>query len=148
MYVDGTLDPGEVRELERHLDACTECRRTVAQYKLLAWDLRHLPADPVPREVHELGDRLMAAWVRHVTVKAAGGAETVPRQGTLTHPTRSGRPVWASLRPALAGAASGLAQVPGVPVLGRGIRGLGRALPRVGVALALRLVRRGGAGHR
>jgi hypothetical protein len=50
-YVDGTLDPGTARRLERHIATCRECRAVLGDFRALAGAARELdgpePGDAV-----------------------------------------------------------------------------------------------------
>ena len=142
MYVDGVLPPAAAAGVGAHLAGCPDCRRAATAYKLTFWELEHLPDPEVSPALAEVSDRLMGAWVAHVAglpaayPAASGGRETESQPAGR-------RTAWSALAPAVAGVRLGLGRVPGVPAVGRGVRELGRALPRAGMALAARLLRRG-----
>lgn len=147
LYVEGVLSPSAAAEVDAHLARCAGCRRVVVAYKLTFWELEHLPEPGVPAGLAEVSDRLMGAWVAHVAGLSAGYPAAPGRPETGSRPAER-RTAWSPLRPALAGVRLGLGQVPGVSAVERGVRELGRRLPRAGLALAARFLRRGGEGLR
>jgi anti-sigma factor RsiW len=87
--VDGRLDPARQREVERHLEACPECRALVT-------DLRSIRASAFMLDRREPP---MAVWTR---VQAAVAAEPRPSARVLTMPSRRNLPVWLGAAAALA----------------------------------------------
>lgn len=65
-YVDQVLSREEAILFEVHLARCATCRRAVAEYKALFWDLGHAAGAatdiPVPEELQSVSDALMARW--------------------------------------------------------------------------------------
>ena len=48
-YLEGQLEPGRVRNFERHLQGCANCKRFVDSYKKVAWPeqlAQNIPLDP------------------------------------------------------------------------------------------------------
>lgn len=127
LYVDGALTEAEAVLYERHLAACPACRRSVAGYKQLLWDLGHSAQrqEPVPEELRGISDDLMARWDEAVARNARAGTS--------------------ALEPALArvrGMAQGLQLIPGVGAAGRLARETARRGPGVAMSVAAHLVRR------
>jgi anti-sigma factor RsiW len=79
--VDGRLDPAQQRDVERHLEACTECRALVT-------DLRSIRAAAFMIDRREPP---AAVWAQ---LQSAVAAEPLPRGRVLLMPTRHNWPVW------------------------------------------------------
>lgn len=62
MLVEGTLEEPEEYLVYPHVNACAACKKKVAAYKQLMWDLEHLRQSALPAEMDELNKTLMAAW--------------------------------------------------------------------------------------
>ena len=93
--VDGRLDPAQQRDIERHLEACADCRALVT-------DLRSIRAAAFMLDRREPG---AAAWSK---LQAAVAAEPAPRARILMMPAAVGRslrdggwPVWLGAAAAL-----------------------------------------------
>lgn len=93
--VDGRLDPAQQRDIERHLEACADCRALVT-------DLRSIRAAAFMLDRREPG---AAAWSK---LQAAVAAEPAPRARLLMMPAAVGRslrdggwPVWLGAAAAL-----------------------------------------------
>ena len=86
--VDGRLESAEQREIERHVEACAECRALVT-------DLRSIRAAAFMLDRHEPA----AALWSNLQVKIA--AEPAPRARLLMMPTRANWPVWLGAAAAL-----------------------------------------------
>ena len=86
--VDGRLDPAEQRDIERHLEACAEC-------KALVTDLRSIRASAFMLDRREPG---AAVWAK---LQDAVKAEPRPRARLLAMPTKANLPVWLGLAAAL-----------------------------------------------
>lgn len=128
LYAEGGLTAAEALLYERHLTVCTACRRAVAGYKELFWDLGRpgYRSEPVPDEVQRISDDLMARWDEAVADNAEGGGAF-------------------SLVPALAGmrgVARGLQLIPGVSAAGRLALETARRTPKAVLSVASRLARR------
>jgi anti-sigma factor RsiW len=52
-YIDGELDPELVRELERHLQHCEDCRVVVDTTRQTVEVFCHTEPAPLPNDVHE-----------------------------------------------------------------------------------------------
>ncbi len=128
LYAEGGLAETEALLYERHLVTCPACRRAVAGYKELFWDLGRpgYRPEPVPEELQRISDGLMVRWDEAVAQDSARG--------------------WASsLEPALAGVrgmAQGLQLIPGVSAAGRLARETARHTPKAALSVASRLARR------
>jgi anti-sigma factor RsiW len=79
--VDGRLDAAEQRDVERHLEACAECRALVT-------DLRSIRAAAFMLDRREPP---AAVWT---TLQSAVAAEPLPRARVLWMPTKQSWPVW------------------------------------------------------
>ena len=79
--VDGRLEPAEQRDVERHLEACAECRALVT-------DLRSIRAAAYMLDRHEPPAQL---WSR---LQSAVAAEPLPQARVMLMPTRHNWPVW------------------------------------------------------
>ena len=79
--VDGRLDPAEQRDVERHLEACAECRALVT-------DLRSIRAAAFMLDRREPPAQI---WTN---LQAAVAAEPLPRPRVLLMPTKQNWPVW------------------------------------------------------
>ena len=79
--VDGRLDPALQRDVERHLEACAECRA-------LVMDLRSIRASAFMLDRREPP---APVWLR---VQSAVAAEPLPRARVLLMPTKQNWPVW------------------------------------------------------
>ncbi len=79
--VDGRLDPAEQRDVERHLEACAECRALVI-------DLRSIRAAAFMLDRREPP---AGVWNR---LQSAVAAEPLPRARVQLMPTRQNWPVW------------------------------------------------------
>lgn len=86
--VDGRLDPADQRAVERHLDACAECRSLVT-------DLRGIRAAAFMLDRREPG---AAVWMK---LQAAVAAEPSPKARVLLMPTKANWPVWLGAAAAL-----------------------------------------------
>jgi anti-sigma factor RsiW len=86
--VDGRLDPAEQRDIERHLEACAEC-------KALVTDLRSIRAAAFMLDRREPA---AAVWAK---LQAAVKAEPRPRGRVLMMPTRNNWGVWLGAAAAL-----------------------------------------------
>ena len=86
--VDGRLDPAEQRQIERHLEACAECRALVT-------DLRSIRASAFMLDRREPP---AALWT---TLQAAVAAEPKPRARILMMPNRGNWGVWLGAAAAL-----------------------------------------------
>ncbi len=86
--VDGRLDPAPQRDLERHLEACAECRALVT-------DLRSIRAAAFMLDRREPP---VALWTG---LQAAVAAEPAPKGRVLMMPTRQNWPVWLGAAAAL-----------------------------------------------
>ena len=68
MYVEGDLQPAEVGIVEAHLAVCEQCRRRVAFYRGLFWDLAHadrlVPAPGPEAGTEPLAEALQAGWLK------------------------------------------------------------------------------------
>lgn len=80
-FVDGRLDLAEQRDVERHVEACVECRA-------LMTDLRSIRAAAFMLDRREPP---AAVWSN---LQAAIAAEPAPRARVLLMPTRQNWPVW------------------------------------------------------
>jgi anti-sigma factor RsiW len=80
-YVDGRLDTAELRNVERHLEACDSCRALVT-------DLRTIRAAAFTLDRHEPAP---GAWTR---LQVAVAAEPAPKGRLLTMPARQNWPIW------------------------------------------------------
>src|SRR5688500_828714 len=79
--VDGRLDPTQQRDVERHLEACAECRALVT-------DLRSIRAAAFMLDRREPA---AAVWTK---LQTAIKAEPRPRARVLMMPSRANWPVW------------------------------------------------------
>ena len=79
--VDGRLDPAEQRDVERHLEACAECRALVT-------DLRSIRAAAFMLDRREPPAQV---WT---TLQSAVATEPLPRARVLWMPTKQNWPVW------------------------------------------------------
>ena len=79
--VDGRLDPAPQREVERHLEACAECRALVT-------DLRSIRAAAFMLDRREPP---AAVWSK---LQSTVAAEPLPRARVLLMPTKQNWPVW------------------------------------------------------
>jgi anti-sigma factor RsiW len=79
--VDGRLDPAQQRDVERHFEACAECRALVT-------DLRSIRAAAFMLDRREPP---AAVWAQ---VQSAVATEPLPRARVLLMPTRHNWPVW------------------------------------------------------
>lgn len=79
--VDGRLDPAEQRDIERHLEACADCRALVT-------DLRSIRAAAFMLDRHEPPAKV---WAK---LQSAVAAEPLPRARVLLMPTKQNWPVW------------------------------------------------------
>ncbi|HEX7282237.1 MAG TPA: zf-HC2 domain-containing protein [Vicinamibacterales bacterium] len=86
--VDGRLDPAVQREVERHLEACPECRALVT-------DLRSIRASAFMLDRREPP---MTTWIQ---LRDKIGAEPRPSARVLMLPTRHNWPVWLGAAAAL-----------------------------------------------
>jgi anti-sigma factor RsiW len=86
--VDGRLDPAEQRDIERHLEACAEC-------KALVTDLRSIRAAAFMLDRREPA---AAVWAK---LQVAVKAEPRPRARVLMMPTRNNWAVWLGAAAAL-----------------------------------------------
>jgi len=86
--VDGRLDATEQRDIERHLEACPEC-------KALVTDLRSIRAAAFMLDRREPAAQL---WT---DLQAAVNAEPRPRGRVLAMPSRANLPVWLGAAAAL-----------------------------------------------
>jgi anti-sigma factor RsiW len=86
--VDGRLDPAEQRDIERHLEACAEC-------KALVTDLRSIRAAAFMLDRREPA---AAVWTK---LQASVKAEPRPRARVLMLPTRNNWGVWLGAAAAL-----------------------------------------------
>ena len=86
--VDGRLDPAEQRDIERHLEACAEC-------KALVTDLRSIRASAFMLDRREPA---AAVWTK---LQEAVKAEPRPRARVLLMPTRNNWGVWLGAAAAL-----------------------------------------------
>ena len=86
--VDGRLDPAAQREVERHLEACPECRALVT-------DLRSIRASAFMLDRREPP---MATWIE---LRDKIAAEPRPAARVLMMPTRHNWPVWLGAAAAL-----------------------------------------------
>lgn len=136
VYVEGGLTEAEAVLYEIHLAKCARCRRAVASYKQLFWDLRHpgYKAEPVPAEMQRVSDNLMNRWEEAQAEASVRGEAAAPAVAPV---------------PALAGlwaAAQGLQFIPGVGPAGRLAAGVARRAPRAlmsAASLVVRQVRKG-----
>ena len=80
-YVDGRLAPPGLRDVERHLEVCENCRALVT-------DLRTIRAAAFMLDRHEPAP---GVWTR---LQAAVAAEPAPRGRLLAMPARGNWPVW------------------------------------------------------
>ena len=80
-HVDGRLDPSEQRDVERHLEACADCRALVT-------DLRSIRAAAFMLDRREPPAQVWAA------LESAIAAEPLPRARVLLIPTKQNWPVW------------------------------------------------------
>jgi len=87
-FVDGRLDPAELRNVERHLEACDNCSALVT-------DLRTIRAAAFMLDRHEPAPE---AWTR---LRAAVAAEPAPKARLLAMPSRANWPVWLGAAAAL-----------------------------------------------
>lgn len=82
-YLDGELDAARTRDIERHLESCSDCRTVIQRRTQLKHVLLNLAVPPVPED---LAGRIVA--------QAASGMRVGP-QGEIrirsdrTHPSRS-----------------------------------------------------------
>jgi anti-sigma factor RsiW len=86
--VDGRLEPAEQRDIERHLEACANCRALVT-------DLRSIRAAAFMLDRREPG---AAVWA---SLQAKVAAEPSPKGRVLLMPTRQNWPVWLGAAAAL-----------------------------------------------
>src|SRR5687768_13214417 len=86
--VDGRLEPAHQRDIERHLEACAECRALVT-------DLRSIRASAFMLDRREPGT---TTWTK---LQAAIAAEPAPRGRVLFMPNRANWPVWLGAAAAL-----------------------------------------------
>jgi len=87
-FVDGRLAPAEQRAVERHVEACDNCRALVT-------DLRTIRAAAFMLDRHEPAP---GSWTR---LQAAVAAEPAPKGRLLTMPARANWPVWLGAAAAL-----------------------------------------------
>lgn len=69
MMVEGTLEGSELNLAHAHLRDCSICRKKVADYKQIMWDLQHPHALMDPSEIPSLDamrQTLMVAWHRQL----------------------------------------------------------------------------------
>jgi anti-sigma factor RsiW len=86
--VDGRLEPAQQRDIERHLEACAECRALVT-------DLRSIRASAFMLDRREPAAPI---WTK---LQAAIAAEPAPRGRVLFMPNRANWPVWLGAAAAL-----------------------------------------------
>lgn len=86
--VDGRLDSAQQREIERHVEACAECRALIT-------DLRSIRAAAFMLDRHEPAPRLWSELQAKIAVEPA------PRARVLMMPTRANWPVWLGAAAAL-----------------------------------------------
>jgi anti-sigma factor RsiW len=79
--VDGRLEPAEQRDVERHLEACADCRALVT-------DLRSIRAAAFMLDRREPPAQV---WAR---LQSTVAAEPLPRARVLLLPTKQNWPVW------------------------------------------------------
>ena len=79
--VDGRLDPALQRDVERHVEACAECRALVTDLRSIRAAAFMLDRREAPAEV----------WMK---LRSAVAAEPLPRARVLLMPTRQNWPVW------------------------------------------------------
>jgi hypothetical protein len=65
-YLDGVLEAGEAREVERHAAACGECSRTLEEWRRIGRMLSSLPRERAPASVMEAVRRAPAAPARRI----------------------------------------------------------------------------------
>ena len=111
--VDGRLDHAQQRDIERHLEACADCRALVT-------DLRSIRAAAFMLDRREPG---AAAWSK---LQAAVAAEPAPRARILMMPAAVGRslrdggwPVWLGAAAALILATFGVLVMLTLPLMNR-----------------------------
>jgi len=60
-YIDKTLDADEKLIVDRHLSACPECRKKVAEIKLLYFELDNLEEVELPAEINEIRESVVSS---------------------------------------------------------------------------------------
>jgi len=60
-YIDKTLDSEEKLLVDRHLSACPDCRKKVAEIKLLYYELDNLEEVELPEEVHLIREEVVSS---------------------------------------------------------------------------------------
>ncbi len=60
-YIDKTLDSEEKLQVGRHLSACPECRKKIAEIKLLYYELDNLEAVDLPEEIDLVRNNVLAS---------------------------------------------------------------------------------------
>lgn len=60
-YIDKTLDADEKLIVDRHLSACPECRKKVAEIKLLYYELDNLEEVELPTEINEIREAVVSS---------------------------------------------------------------------------------------
>ena len=63
-YLDGGLDPGMVRELERHLEHCEDCRVVVDTTRKTVEIFYQTEPAPLPNDVRERLSQMFAERLR------------------------------------------------------------------------------------
>ena len=63
-YLDGELDPELVRELERHLEHCEDCRVVVDTTRKTVEIFYHTDPAPLPGDVRERLNQMFAERLR------------------------------------------------------------------------------------
>lgn len=138
-YLDGVLSPGDELKALRHLTLCRECRQALRTWKLIYWELDHLPKVEIPPKLTHVSDRVM-------TLVEARLEKEARRQQS---PGEEGRG-WLDL--AAAAVTLTFRPLQRVPDLGGGIKLARATLARSPAALAwlarsgLRLLRRRSVG--
>ncbi|MGE5674926.1 MAG: anti-sigma factor family protein [Mycobacterium leprae] len=115
LYAAGELQAVEAEILETHLATCDSCRRRVAFYKGLCWDLQQggQPGPASEMDTAALADALRAEWLDGQEPRAVG----VGTMATL----------WLSANPVVVGPAHAVGAAAG-RAAGRALTGIGRRL--------------------
>lgn len=58
-YLENTIEPLESIILEEHLKTCSDCRRDLAELKLLFWELEEMPFVEMPSEALMVKDEVL-----------------------------------------------------------------------------------------
>lgn len=117
-YLDGALEPAEALLIEEHLRICPDCRRSARLFKLLFWEMEHLPPPALPSALAEVSDRVMAAWEeeqeRSRAAARPAGRTAPARPGAARQGAGRANVAWNGLSLAL----GGFGHIPGVRAAG------------------------------